>query len=529
MKGDSSIGPRAIRRALEQRAKRAVSRRRFLQGAGGSVLALPLLECFAERHGVAQTLSGPKRLVILSMGHSMDVEGSRDAAHFEPVHSGGELTAMSPILEPLSPHMSKVSFVSGLDNLVSMSLSSNGHNGSGRTVLSYTPHQGAAFEADGSLSSNQDANSIGQIHEDPPSMFTTGPSIHYELGSRLGVVPLTLRVGGDHGEHARDFYVSSDTQGGTIIQRDPCEPDPAVAFDNLFGAIQGPAQELSPRERLRARRGSVLDSVLGDFNRVMAEVGSADRERLERHADHLRQVENNVNSVAQIVCDNPTLNLPSGMPDDLTDGDSRFDDLITSAQFDLIATTLACQATPLAHLHFSNIQVNKFPFLNGGVDMFESGDEAINWHAAVHHDDGDEPAQVARRLTVMTWYAQLLADLIERFESIPEGDGTLMDNTLIVWISSLRYSSHSTENLPIVLAGDLGGAIASGRFHDHENFGTGGTLGDLWTSVGNIMLMDDLSNGWDGAPMQSFGFDRGSFRDGRSFQNGPLPGLLVGS
>jgi hypothetical protein len=216
------------------------------------------------------------------------------------------------------------------------------------------------------------------------------------------------------------------------------------------------------------------------------------------------------------------------MPEEIRDPDGRYDDIVAAAQFDLISTVLACQASPLVHLHFSTIQTNKFPFLNGGVDMFESGDEAVNWHAAVHHDDGESPEASARRLTAMTWYAQLLSDLIERLESVPEGDGTLMDNTLVVWISSLRYSSHATESLPVVLAGNLGGALTSGRYHDLTTHGSGGTLGDLWASVGNIMLMDDLTNGWTDAPLSGFGFDRGTFRDGRAFQNGPFPGLLVG-
>jgi hypothetical protein len=505
---------------------RRLGRRAFLSGAGGTLVGLPLLEATSPKTGAAQGPTAPKRLVILSMGHSMDVEGSRDEVHFVPEQSGGVLTAVSPILEPLTPHMDKVSFLSGLDNLVSMGLASNGHNGSGRTVLSYTPHIGAAFESDGSLSPDQDNNPIGQVHEDPPTMYTTGPSIHFDLGSRMGATPLALRVGGDHGEHARDFYLSTDSNGDTIVQRDPGEPNPSVAFDNLFGNAGGEVAEPSPRERLRAKRGSVLDSVLSDFGRAMGEVGSVDRQRLERHADHIRQVERSIQATAQIVCDNPALNLPAGMPDNFNDGDGRFDDLIAAAQFDLISTVLACQASPLVHLHFSNIQTNKFPFLNGGVDMFESGDEAVNWHAAVHHDDGESPESSARRLTAMTWYAQLLADLIDRLQSVPEGEGTLMDSTLIVWVSSLRYSSHATESLPVVLAGDLGGALNGGRFLDYASHGSGGTVGDLWASVGNIMLMDDLSNGWSDAPLSGFGLE-GTHKDGRSFQNGPLPGLLA--
>jgi hypothetical protein len=523
--GNKAARTRPVRASVDRFLVRR-SRRAFLQGAGGVLVGLPLLEFTREKQLAAQT-KGQKRLLILSLGHSMDVAGSYDERNLVPGHSGGDLTSMSPILEPLASRMGQLSFVDKVDNLVAQSLSSNGHNASGRTVLSYTPHIGAAFNTDGSLSDSQGGNTMGTINENPPSMYTTGPSIHYDLGRRMGYTPLNLRVGGDNGEHARDFYVSTDSSGQEIIQRDAGQPDPQRAFDDLFGSLTASDQELSPVERLRAKRGSVLDSVLEDFDRVMSEVGSVDRERLERHADHIRQAESSIQTTVQIVCDNPTLSLASGLPDSLTSGDGRSDDLITAAHFELIATTFACQATPLAHLHFSNMQNNKFPFLNDGEDMFESG-ETSNWHAAVHHDDGDSAEAQQRRLVAMRWYAQLLDDMVGRLEAVPEGDGTLMDNTLIVWISSLRYSSHETSNLPTLLVGDLNGQLQTGRFIDLKNHGTGGTLGDVWCSVANAMLMDDLSNGWDGAPLNAFGHNVGDKR-GRAYNNGPIPGWLVGT
>src|SRR5690606_11494640 len=145
---------------------------------------------------------------------------------------------------------------------------------------------------------------------------------------RAGTQPLVLRVGGDHGEHARDFYASTDSNGDTIMQRDAGEPNPSEAFTNLFGSGMQQSAEPSPRERLRGKRASVLDSVLVDFDRAMSEVGSVDRQRLERHADHIRQVERSLDAVSLIVCEDPALNLPAGMPDNFSDGDGRFDDLI---------------------------------------------------------------------------------------------------------------------------------------------------------------------------------------------------------
>jgi hypothetical protein len=396
-------------------------------------------------------------------------------------------------------------------------------------VLAYMPHHRANFASDGSLARTQDGYPVDQVHEIPPGMYPRGPSIHYELARRLGVPALNLRVGGDHGEHARDFYTSQNSQGETIIQRDPGQPNPRLAFDALFGAVTPGDRELTPRERLRAKRGSVLDAVLSGFNRVIGAAGQVDRMRLERHADHIRQIEREIDRTAQIVCENPTLVLPDGTPRSFVDDSGRMDDLITAAQFEVIGTAFACQATPIAHLHFSNIQDNKFPYLNGGRDLFETGDADVNWHGAVHHEDGNASAQVARRLTAMRWYARLLADLIGRLSALPEGDGSVMDSTLIVWISSLRYQSHGTDNLPCVLAGDLGGRLTAGRLHDYRNHGTGGTLGDLWTSIGNIILLDDLRQGWANAPLGTFGWNRGTFGNGRNYQNGPLPGLLAGA
>ena len=104
-----------------------------------------------------------------------------------------------------------------------------------------------------------------------------------------------------------------------------------------------------------------------------------------------------------------------------------------------------------------------------------------------------------------------------------------MDNTLVVWLSSLRYSSHSTNNLPVVVAGNLQGQLNTGRFFDFHSHGDGGTLGDLWTSVANIMLMPTLANGWTNPVVNTFGHNIGTRSNGRPFQNGPLPGWLASS
>ena len=513
-----------MKKATEALLTRRPSRRTFLRGAGGAVLGLPALQLLNAGRAKAAPGDGPKRLLIISLGHSMDVQGSYDDGNLLPSHSGGMITNLSTVLEPLGPHASKISYLHGIDNVMAQAMTSNGHNASGRTVLSPNPHVGASLQADGSLAPSQSGTPLNSVLEDPPSMYASGPSIHYDLGARLGVAPLSLRVGAQSNEHARDFYVS-----GGSIQRAAGEPDPSRAFRNLFGAPDITPQPTA-QERLRAKRGSVLDGVLGNFNRLSSQVGSVDRARLERHADLIRELERGLDQTVQIVCENPSQTPPAGLGNAFEDDNGPQDDLIAAAQMDVITTAFACQATPVAHLHFSNVQTNRFPFLNGGQDLYETADASVNWHAAVHHDDGDGDAAAARRRIAMQWYAKLLGDMIEKLEAMPEGESdSVMDNTLIVWISSLRDSFHGTDNLPIVLAGDLYGALSQGRFHDFSSHGAGGTVGDLWTSIANIMLMDDLSNGYAGAPVSAFGFNTGTNASGRPWHNGPLPGLLAGT
>ena len=262
-------------------------RRAFLKGAGAVAVGLPFLELTA---GAARAAPGdhPQRLLILSMGHSMDVNGGYDDANLLPVHNNGVLTAASPVLQALTPHLDKCNYFWGIDNLVAQSLSSNGHNASGRTVLAYAPHAGANYNGDGSLVTDQNGFSLGQVSAGPQA-YPTGPSINCFLADRMGSPRLNLSVGGDHGEHARDFYTSQNGAGDPIILRDPVVQNPATAFDGLFAGVGEPVSQTTI-DRLRRKKGSVLDAVLGQFNTLMNTVGAEDRARLDRHATHLRQV-----------------------------------------------------------------------------------------------------------------------------------------------------------------------------------------------------------------------------------------------
>jgi hypothetical protein len=275
---------------------------------------------------------------------------------------------------------------------------------------------------------------------------------------------------------------------------------PVAAFDRLFaGGGAASTSSTAPADRLRSKRRSILDAVKASFDRTLPRLGADDRNRLQHHADQIRELELGLDKTATMMCDNPRLNPPQPLPARFEDSEGRYDDIIAAAHIGLIATAFSCQATRVAHLHFSNIQNNTFPWLNDGEDFITGG-----WHTVVHNDTGTDD----QRLRTMKWYTQVLADLLTRLSTTPEGPGTLLDNTVVLFLSSLRQSYHGTTDLPILLAGNLAGSLRTGR---HIRYGHR-TTGDLFTTLLNALDV----------PATSFGWNAGSTADGRSFNNGPF-------
>jgi hypothetical protein len=318
------------------------------------------------------------------------------------------------------------------------------------------------------------------------------------MADGLGGVPLALRVGEQNGEHRRTFRLDhSDDQG---------EPDPTAAFERLFASQMTPAMTLTPRERLALRRNDIMNTVQANYRALATRAGAEDRKRLEMHADLIRDFQEELTRTVQIVCDDPQLTVPVGYPSAFEDGTGRNDDVIAATQNSLIATTLACQASRVVSLHYSNMQGNQFPFLNGGADMFSDP----NWHGVTHHDGGTDD----ERFRVMNWYFELVADLLRKLEATPDGAGNLLDNTIVLFTTSLATSSHGTNNLPVFFFGGANTGLATGQMIDYQ--GAERTLGDLWVTCLNLMGLDATSFGWNTGDV-----------NGRAFNNGPFTELFA--
>jgi len=274
----------------------------------------------------------------------------------------------------------------------------------------------------------------------------------------------------------------------------PPEESPVAAYTRLFAAAGASPAELM---RMRARRRSVLDAVLGQFTTVSARVGTADRARLDAHATSIREIERRLDAQGMPggACRDPGAPAAPALPTDLTANDNY--PAVGTLQMDLLVMALACDLTRVASLQWSrSVSQVRFTWL----DIHEGH------HDLSHLPDSD--AQAVDKLTrINTWYAQQLAYLLGRLATAPEADGSrLLDSSLVLWSNELgKGNSHSRQNAPYVLAGSAGGALRTGRF---LQFTGDPPHNDLLVSLLNAMDV----------PTTTFGKPE--------WCRGPLPGLL---
>lgn len=444
-------------------------RRGFLRGAGGVIVGLPFLEAFERAASAGGTPAPAQRLVTILHPQGTLLEDWTPA-------STGMGFALPPVLTALEPVADKVNVLSGLENGITNEVGA-GHGTSGMTMLTARPTSG----------SEQPDGSLEFVH--PNNTTSTGPSIDQEIATRMaGSTPFP----------SVDLAIGGGTQSGTLFagagDNLSLEPSPAAAFDRLFSDFTD-AEAPSTMQRIRDQRASVLDGVLESFDALNQRVGAQDRQRLEAHADKIRQLEAQV-GFGSLDCSAPALPEHGG---DYDPSNSDFDNLTAPQMVDILVMALACGLSHVGSLSFTASHTPDFPWLD--VDMSGWG----YWHEMVH-GARDTPSGRAMMLTVFQWYTEVVADLLVKMDAVDEGDGTLLDNSFVLWGSEFGDgASHRSSNLPIVQAGSAGGQIQTGRHVDY----TGYFVGDLCTSMLEAFGHSGELFGWTGAT------------------TGPLPGLLT--
>ncbi|MBK8239136.1 MAG: DUF1552 domain-containing protein [Deltaproteobacteria bacterium] len=470
-------------------------RRRFLFGAGGAMLALPLLESLRPRLARGAGDAPPKRLLVVVHEQGRLVGNGAPDDWWSPRATTGALpatgTAPSAMLAALASIRDEIVTVDGVDNLVRhASNMQDGHIPALVSALTCMPQ----FEQ---------------------QWRSTGPSIDYVAGLRLRasaamrasiVLPASATPYADYGYSPIQFY-GPDGTDGTVMSGNPGE---AVA--QIFGPpVADPMPVPQPptlRERMAARRVDLLSGVSQQLASLRARVSSRDRERLDRHAAFIEGTQALLGgggpSQPTTTCTRPDESvMPTVVPVDYEQwtqtgnlpewSRGRSDALTWPFQLENAVQALACDVVRVAAIGFHSDPAWSSEFTQSPFE----GDGAL--HNFVHglQDSSNDPQGAGDVATGFQSYARKFSELVTRLAEIEDLDGSrLLDNTLVVWVSEMGYGSdHQAWNVPVVLAG-MRSAFPNGQ--GRHVVQPGRTMGDLWAHVLRMLGGDDTEFGATG-------------------------------
>jgi hypothetical protein len=403
----------------------SISRRTVLRGIGAT-LALPWLEAM-----LPATIAGdgaaknPLRMAFIYVpngAHMPDWTPSTTGTSF----------SLPPILQPLQPVKDHLLVLSGL----TLDKARGHGDGGGDHARAM-----AAFLTGKHPNKTDGADLRAGISVDQLAAERVGKATRFaslEVGCEGG------RAAGacDHG-----YSCAYQTN---LSWRDPSVPaakeiDPSQLFDRLFGPRFGSSQDAGAARRTRAER-SILDFVSEDANRLRPRLGGNDRRKLDEYFVSVREVERRLartEPVAEV--GQSRFPRPAGVPADFREHARLLGDLLVLAfQADLT-------------------RIVTFVFGNDGSNRCYQEIGVPEGHHDLSHHGGDQVKQAKVRL-INTLHVQMLAHLLLRLNSIPDGDGTLLDYCMILYGSGISDGDrHNHEDLPILLAGRANGTIKTGR------------------------------------------------------------------
>ncbi len=442
--------------------KKALSRRTVLRGLGVTV-ALPLLDAMVPAlSAVARTAAKPAQrygFFYMPNGVAMNHTGVN---YWKPTATGSDFE-FSPILKPLEAYRQKVTVVSGLHNRQAEAFGDgNGDHtrstGSWLTGAHIKRTEGSDLRA---------GTSADQINASRFRKETPLPSLE------LAILPNSVTGGCDTGYSCAYGTTLSWASPTTPL---PTQSSPRLVFEQLFGDGGPAAQQLAAA---RVKR-SILDSTIGELSALNAKLGHADRAVVSDYLDVLREVERRIQQTE-------TKNAESPLPEYERPGigvPERFDDH-TTLMFDL------------QHLAFQADITRVTTFMYGGEQrarMYPEIGLNESHHGMSHH--GDNPENLQKYARLCTWHVELFAYLVEKMRNTPDGDGTLLDHSLLMIGGGMSDGNiHSHMDVPIALVGGAGGL--KGNRHIATTMGT---------PLSNL-LVDVIVRA--GVPVDSFGDSTG--------------------
>jgi hypothetical protein len=383
---------------------------------GLSAAFLPLLQA---EYTQGQIGGAPKRVVVAIQTNGVQADS------FFPSGGGGPLSSLSlpECTAPLEPYKSDLIITRGteLRNFTQYGDFGAGHENYSTVFLGRR----------------------GKIIDDGGPRYLGGsPTVDQHIAQELtkrgtGAAIESLNLGmveENYWHQGRCFYRGDDDPITAVV-------DPADAFDSIFSGGGMPSENLT---RLRAQRRSMLDFVAKDLESYAGRLGTDDRMKIQAHLQSIRELELQVD-VDTSGCEAPMLGVPADFP-------ARI-----SAHIDLMVAALACDLTRVGTLqtatgHGTNITVTWID-VGGGQEFGDA-----NYHGVAHQGG-------ANKNKVDRWFMEQFAKLIGKLKAVPEGAGTLLDNTVVLWANHMgNGGAHSSNDLPWLLAGGGGGYFRTGQY-----------------------------------------------------------------
>jgi uncharacterized protein DUF1552 len=424
-------------------SKKHIPRRTFLRGAGVT-LALPLLDAMVPASTLlAQTAAAPKqRFVGIFYPHGMA------PGYWVPEQVGALPAKLPYILEGLEKVKDQTTVISGLWS--KSAEPPEGTTGSDHWVA-------AAF-----LTAIKPRKTAGS--DASTGSATIDQIIARKIGqeSLLPSLQLAVEDPNSSSSNCGEGYSCSYTNSISWVELPtpenepaprtsplPMELNPQVVFERLFGSGATPEVRAA---RMKESQ-SILDSLLGELNGLRKNLGASDRRTVSQYTDEIREIERRIQLAAKASGINPSLLEPAGVPE-------QFDDHV-KLQFDLTALAFRADITRVATLLGArDLTGRSYPFPKS--PLFPNGGTSVGFHGGSHHQD--DPNQIRRYADLNRYHVSTMAYFAEKLKEMPDGDGTMLDNSLILYGTNMGNSNqHQHYDVPHLLVGGAGGKLKGNR------------------------------------------------------------------
>lgn len=425
-------------------AKWQVHRRTFLRGLGAAV-ALPMLDVMAPSPASVARAAGaatggvatgaaagfPKRMAFVYVPNGVTLP------HWTPASVGADYE-LPRILQPLAAHRNDFNILSGLAQSQGMALG-DGAGDHARASASFLTGAHARKTSGRDIRAGV---SVDQMAAEQIGRDTVLPSL--ELSCDLG-----RRVGACDSGYSCAYQYNLAWRSETM----PVMPevDPKQVFERLFGDVTGGVDSATARSRRAMFQRSILDFVADDASRLQSRLGKTDQRKLDEYLTAVREIEKRVE-----LAEKTAPRLPDGVrPPHAFAG---FEEHVR-LMFDMLVLAFQTDSTRISTFILSHEGSNR-----------AYGEIGVNdgHHDLSHHFN--DPGNIEKVTRINEFHARQFAYFLDKMKSVTEGDGTLLDNSMIVYGSGLGDGNrHNHDNLPILLAGRGGGTVTPGRHIKADN------------------------------------------------------------